>query len=501
MTQDDNNQNTPEVQEDMNELLKIRREKLFQLQSEGKDPFLNVKYDQDIHSMDIHNNFEAHEGKEVRIAGRMMTKRVMGKASFCDILDRDGRIQSYVRKDEIGEEAYAEFKKYDIGDILGIRGEVFKTQKGEISVKAHEVVLLSKSLQILPEKFHGLKDQEMRYRQRYVDLIVNPEVRETFIKRTNIIRSIRRFLDGREFMEVETPVLQTIAGGASARPFITHHNALDMDMYMRIALELPLKRLIAGGFERVYEIGRVFRNEGLSTRHNPEFTMLELYQAYTDYNGMMELTESMIKAVAKEVLGTLKVPYGDHEIDFSLPFERLTMVDAIKKYANIDFDKVETLEEARALAKEHHIEVEPRHGKGDIVSFFFEEYAEANLIQPTFIIDHPIEISHLTKKKPDKPDYTERFELFVVGREIANAYSELNDPIDQRKRFEHQEAMREQGDDEAVLIDEDFLTAMEYGMPPMGGLGIGIDRLVMLLTNASSIRDIILFPTMRPVEQ
>jgi lysyl-tRNA synthetase class 2 len=450
--------------------------------------------------MDIHNNFEAHEGKEVRIAGRMMTKRVMGKASFCDILDRDGRIQSYVRKDEIGEEAYAEFKKYDIGDILGIRGEVFKTQKGEISVKAHEVVLLSKSLQILPEKFHGLKDQEMRYRQRYVDLIVNPEVRETFIKRTNIIRSIRRFLDGREFMEVETPVLQTIAGGASARPFITHHNALDMDMYMRIALELPLKRLIAGGFERVYEIGRVFRNEGLSTRHNPEFTMLELYQAYTDYNGMMELTESMIKAVAKEVLGTLKVPYGDHEIDFSLPFERLTMVDAIKKYANIDFDKVETLEEARALAKEHHIEFEPRHGKGDIVSFFFEEYAEANLIQPTFIIDHPIEISHLTKKKPDKPDYTERFELFVVGREIANAYSELNDPIDQRKRFEHQEAMREQGDDEAVLIDEDFLTAMEYGMPPMGGLGIGIDRLVMLLTNASSIRDIILFPTMRPVE-
>lgn len=492
--------NQGEEIQDINELIRIKREKLSKLQQEGKDPFLQVQFDQNAHSKEIQDKFEEMEGKTVNIAGRMMTKRVMGKASFCDLLDRDGRIQSYVRKDAIGEEAYDEFKKYDIGDILGITGEVFRTQKGEISVKAEKVILLSKSLQVLPEKFHGLKDQETRYRQRYLDLIMNPEVKDTFLKRTAIIKSIRSFLDNREFIEVETPVLQTIAGGASARPFVTHHNALDIDMYMRIALELPLKRLIAGGFERVYEIGRVFRNEGISLRHNPEFTMLELYQAYTDYNGMMELTESMIKNICKEVLGSSVLPFGEDMIDFEKPFEKITMIDAVKKYAGVDFDSIETLEEARKIAKEHHIKFEQRHGKGDILSFFFEEYAEEKLVQPTFVIDHPIEISHLTKKKNDKPEYTERFELFVCGRELANAYSELNDPIDQRERFLHQESMREQGDDEASMIDEDFLTAMEYGMPPMGGLGIGIDRLIMLLTNSYNIREVIFFPTMKPLD-
>ena len=422
----------------------------------------------------------------------------MGKASFCDVLDRDGKIQSYVSKNDIGEESYADFKKFDIGDIVGIKGTVFKTQKEEISIKAHEVTLLSKSLQTLPEKFHGLRDQDLRYRQRYVDLIVNPDVRDTFFKRSAIIKSIRKFLDGRNYLEVETPTLQTIAGGAAARPFITHHNALDIDMYMRIALELPLKRLIVGGLERVYEIGRVFRNEGISIRHNPEFTLIELYEAFTDYKGMMDLIEEMVRTVSKEVTGDTTVTYQGTEIDFGKPFERITMLDAVKKYAGVDFSQVNTLDEARKIAKEHNIEFEDRHQKGDILNLFFEEYVEDKLIQPTFLMDHPVEISPLTKRKPDNPDYTERFELFVVGRELANAYSELNDPIDQRKRFEHQEMLREQGDDEANMIDEDFLLALEYGMPPTGGLGMGIDRLVMLLTDAPSIRDVLFFPTMKP---
>ncbi len=485
--------------EELNELLKIRREKLFNLQQAGKDPFVKVKYGVTAKSAEIHNNFEQLEGKEVAVAGRLMTKRVMGKASFCDVQDRDGRIQVYFRKNELGDEAYDEFKKLDIGDIVGVKGTVFKTQKGEISVHADSYELLTKSLQILPEKWHGLKDQELRYRQRYVDLIVNPEVKEVFLKRSAIIKSIRNFLDGREYLEVETPVLQTIAGGASARPFITHHNALDIDMYLRIALELPLKRLIVGGLSRVYEIGRVFRNEGISIKHNPEFTMLELYEAYTDYYGMMELIESLMKKVVSEVCESPLVQYGDHVIDFSKPFAKLTMIDAVKQYAGVDFDEIKTLEEAREVAKKHHIKYETRHGKGDILSFFFEEYAEKNLIQPTFLIDHPVEISHLTKRKPEKPDYTERFELFIVGREFANAYSELNDPIDQRERFKHQESLREQGDDEAVMIDEDFLLALEYGMPPTGGLGLGIDRFVMLLTNSYSIRDVLLFPTMKTI--
>ena len=485
-------------EQDLNELLRIRREKLSELQEKGKDPFKLVKYDVTHHSDDIHNNFEAMEGQIVSVAGRMMSKRIMGKASFCDVQDRQGRIQIYVRKDGIGGEAYEEFKRFDIGDIIGAKGEVFKTKKGEISIKADEVVLLSKSLQILPEKWHGLKDTDLRYRQRYLDLIVNPEVKDTFIKRTAIIKEIRKFLDGRDFLEVETPVLHTIPGGAAARPFITHHNTLDIDMYMRIALELHLKRLIVGGMERVYEIGRVFRNEGMSVRHNPEFTLLELYQAYTDYYGMMDLTENLIRTVAKNVLGTAKVTYGEHEIDLEKPFARLTMVEAVKQYANVDFDAIHTLEEAREFAKKHHIEFEERHKKGDILNLFFEEYVEKNLIQPTFIMDHPVEISPLAKRKPDKPDYTERFELFITAREFANAFSELNDPIDQRKRFEYQEELRAAGDEEANMIDEDFLTALEYGMPPTGGLGIGIDRLVMLLTNSYSIRDVLLFPTMKP---
>ncbi|HHW66199.1 MAG: lysyl-tRNA synthetase, class [Epulopiscium sp.] len=487
-------------EQDLNELLRIRREKLSELQEKGKDPFKLVKYDVTHHSEDIHKNFEAMEGQIVCVAGRMMSKRIMGKASFCDVQDRQGRIQIYVRKDGIGEEAYEEFKRFDIGDIIGAKGEVFKTKKGEISIKAEEVVLLSKSLQILPEKWHGLKDTDLRYRQRYLDLIVNPEVKDTFIKRTAIIKEIRRFLDDKDFLEVETPVLHTIPGGAAARPFITHHNTLDIDMYMRIALELHLKRLIVGGMERVYEIGRVFRNEGMSVRHNPEFTLLELYQAYTDYYGMMDLTENLIRTVAKNVLGTAKVTYGQDEIDLEKPFARLTMVEAVKQYANVDFNEIHTLEEARELAKKHHIEYEERHKKGDILNLFFEEYVEKNLIQPTFIMDHPVEISPLAKRKPDNPDYTERFELFITAREFANAFSELNDPIDQRKRFEYQEELRAAGDEEANMIDEDFLTALEYGMPPTGGLGIGIDRLVMLLTNSYSIRDVLLFPTMKPIE-
>lgn len=496
---EENVQQKEVTQEEINALIKIKREKLAELQSGGKDPFEIVKYDVTNHSVDIINEFEAYEGKEVTIAGRLMTKRVMGKAAFCDVHDRDGKIQSYVRKDVLGEEVYAEFKKMiDIGDIIGIKGEVFRTEKGEISIKAHELVLLSKSLQVLPEKYHGLKDQEVRYRQRYLDLIVNPEVKDTFKKRSQIISGIRTFLNNRDFMEVETPILQTIPGGASARPFNTHHNALDLDMHLRISLELPLKRLIVGGCERVYEMGRVFRNEGVSVRHNPEFTLLELYQAYTDYEGMMELTESLIRYLAQDILGTTTINYQGVDIDLAKPFERITMVDAVKKYAGVDFSQVKTLDEARAIAREKHVEFEERHGKGDILNLLFEEFCEHHLVQPTFLMDHPVEISPLTKKKPSDPEYTERFELFVVGREHANAYSELNDPIDQRARFEYQEKLRAAGDDEANMIDEDFLNALSYGMPPTGGLGIGIDRLVMLLTDSASIRDILLFPAMKP---
>ena len=483
------------------------------MQEAGKDPFQIVKYDVTHHSDEIRANFDALENKDVCIAGRLMSKRIMGKASFCNIQDRNGLMQSYVSKNDIGEEDYAAFKKYDIGedsykdfkrmdigDIVGIKGFVFKTKTGEISVHAKEVVLLSKSLQVLPEKFHGLKDQELRYRQRYVDLIVNPESRDTFIKRSKIITEIRRFLDAKGFLEVETPVLQTIPGGASARPFITHHNTLDIDMYCRIALELPLKRLIVGGFERVYEIGRVFRNEGISVRHNPEFTLMELYQAYTDYKGMMDITEEMFRTVAQNVLGTTKITYGGYDLDLGQPFARITMTDAVKQFTGVDFDQVKDTEEAKKIAAEKGVEFEERHVKGDILNLFFEEFVEKNLIQPTFIIDYPVEISPLTKRKPDKPEFTERFELFIVGREYGNAYSELNDPIDQRARFEYQEYLRENGDDEANMIDEDFLTALEYGMPPTGGLGVGIDRFVMLLTESVSIRDVILFPTMKTLD-
>ncbi len=493
-----NEENLQPSEAELSELLQIKRDKLFELQNSGKDPFLHVKYSVSNHSKEIHEKFEEFEGKTVSLAGRMMTKRIMGKASFFDLQDRDGKMQIYIKKDVVLDEAYAEFKKLDIGDIVGVTGEVFRTHKGEISVKAESFTLLSKSLQILPEKFHGLKDTEIRYRQRYLDLIVNPEVKEVFRKRSAIIKNIRAFLDERDYLEVETPVLQTIAGGAAARPFITHHNALDMDMYLRIALELPLKRLIVGGLERVYEIGRVFRNEGLSIKHNPEFTMLELYQAYTDYNGMMELIESMIKRVALAVNGSLKLNYQDVEIDLEKPFEKITMLEAVKKYAGIDFTSID-LEEARKLAKEHEIEVKSYEQKGDILNLFFEKYAEKNLIQPTFLMDHPVEISHLTKSKPDLPGYTERFELFIIGREFANAYSELNDPIDQRKRFLHQESLRSAGNDEANAIDEDFINALEVGMPPTGGLGLGIDRFVMLLTNTYSIRDVLFFPTMKPL--
>ena len=478
----------------------FRRDKLAALQAEGKDPFEIVKYDVTHHSSDIHNNFDELEEKEVSVAGRLMNKRVMGKASFINIQDRDGRVQGYISKNDVGEESYLAFKKFDIGDIIGIKGIVFRTQKGEISIRANEITLLSKSLKVLPEKFHGLNDQELRYRQRYLDLIMNPDVKDTFIKRSAVLREIRNYLDSKNFLEVETPVLQTIPGGAAARPFITHHNALDIDMYCRIALELPLKRLIVGGLERVYEIGRVFRNEGIDIRHNPEFTLIEIYQAFTDYHGMMDLAEGLFRTVAEKVVGSTVLNDGGYELDLGKPFERLTMVDAVKKYADVDFDKIENTEEARKIASERGIAFEERHAKGDILNLFFEEYVEKNLIQPTFITDYPVEISPLTKRKPSKPEYTERFELFIVGREYANAYSELNDPIDQRKRFEHQEAMRAAGDDEANMIDEDFLTALEYGMPPTGGIGIGVDRLVMLMTESVSIRDVILFPTMKPLD-
>ena len=482
---------------DVNEQIKNRMDKLKTLQEEGRDPFEITKYDVTNHTQDIKEHFEDFEGKEVSIAGRLMAKRVMGKASFCNVADLKGNIQLYVARDSVGEEPYARFKKFDIGDIVGVKGEVFRTQKGEMSVHVSEITLLTKSLQVLPEKFHGLTDTEVRYRQRYVDLIVNPEVRTTFMKRSQIIKEIRNFLDGRNFMEVETPMLVSNAGGAAARPFETHYNALDEDVKLRISLELYLKRLIVGGMERVYEIGRVFRNEGVDTRHNPEFTLMELYQAYTDYNGMMELAETMYRTVCEKVNGSPVVKYGDIEIDFSKPFEKITMVDAVKKYANVDFSKIETLEEARAVAKEHNIEFEERHKKGDILNLFFEEYVEEHLIQPTFVMDHPVDISPLTKKKPDAPEYTERFELFMNGWEMANAYSELNDPIDQRERFEAQDALAAAGDDEANHTDEDFLNALAYGMPPTGGIGFGIDRMVMLLTDSAAIRDVLLFPTMK----
>lgn len=486
-------------EQDMNALLKIRRDKLNELKENGKDPFQIMKYDVTAHSMEIKENYEAWEGKKVRIAGRVMSKRVMGKASFCNIADRNGNIQSYVAKDSIGEEPYKEFKKMDIGDIVGIEGEVFKTKTEEISIHAEKVILLSKSLQILPEKFHGLKDTDVRYRQRYIDLIVNPEVRDTFIKRSAVIREIRSYLDSRDFIEVETPVLVPMAGGAAARPFITHHNSLDEDLNLRISLELYLKRLIVGGLERVYEIGRVFRNEGLSVRHNPEFTLLELYQAYTDYEGMMDLVEELFKTVAQNVLGTTKINYEGTEIDLSKPFERLTMVEAVKKYAGVDFSQIKTEEEAKAVAREHHIEFEDRHKYGDIINLFFEEFCEENLEQPTIIMDHPVDISPLAKRKPENPQFTERFELFITKREMANAFSELNDPIDQRGRFMAQEELFAAGDEEANHCDEDFLCALEYGMPPTGGIGIGIDRMVMLLTDSSAIRDVLLFPTMKSI--
>ncbi len=484
-------------QQEAGQLIQVRYDKLHELQENGKDPFRITKYDVTHHSAEIKNNFENLEGQEAAVAGRMMFKRVMGKASFCNIQDLQGRIQIYVARDEIGEESYKDFKKFDVGDILGIRGTVFKTKTGEISVHAKEVTLLSKSLQILPEKFHGLTDTDVRYRQRYVDLIMNEEVKDTFIKRSKVISSIRRYLDGQGFMEVETPMLVSNAGGASARPFETHFNALNEDLRLRISLELYLKRLIVGGMERVYEIGRVFRNEGLDTRHNPEFTLMELYQAYTDYNGMMDLTENLYRYVAKEVTGSEVLTYGEHTMDLSVPFERITMVDAVKKYAGVDFNEVHTTEEARKLADEHHIEYEERHGKGDILNLFFEEYVEEHLIQPTFVMDHPIEISPLTKMKPDHPDYVERFEFFMNGWEMANAYSELNDPEDQRRRFAAQEALLAAGDEEANHTDEDFLNALCIGMPPTGGIGFGIDRMVMMMTDSPAIRDVLLFPTMK----
>ena len=485
------------AQQDVNQLLQIRRDKLASLQAEGKDPFQITKYDVTHHTADIKDYYHDLEGNEVTIAGRMMSKRVMGKASFCHVQDLKGSIQSYVARDEVGEDTYKEFKKYDIGDLIGIKGTVFKTQTGEISVHAKEITLLSKSLKSLPEKFHGLTNTDIRYRQRYVDLIMNPDVKDTFIKRSQILKEIRNFLDGRGFMEVETPMLVSNAGGAAARPFETHYNALDEDVKLRISLELYLKRLIVGGLERVYEIGRVFRNEGVDTRHNPEFTLMELYQAYTDYEGMMELTESMYRYVAEKVCGSAVISYCGTEIDMSKPFERITMIDAVKKYAGVDFNEVKTDEEAKALAREHHVEFEDRHKKGDIISLFFEEYCEDKLIQPTFVMDHPIEISPLTKKKPENPELVERFELFIYGREMANAYSELNDPIDQRERFAAQEEAFAAGDEEANHTDEDFLNALEIGMPPTGGIGYGIDRLVMLLTDSAAIRDVLLFPTMK----
>ena len=483
--------------DDINQLLKVRREKLVNLQEAGKDPFQITKCDVTHHSIEIKDHYDELEGQTVTVAGRMMFKRVMGKASFCNLRDLQGDIQAYVARDSIGEDSYKDFKKYDVGDLLAITGEVFKTKTGEISVHAQTVVLLSKSLQILPEKFHGLTDTDIRYRQRYVDLIMNPDVKDTFVKRSKVLRSVRNYLDGQGFMEVETPMLVQNAGGAAARPFETHYNALGEDLKLRISLELYLKRLIVGGMEKVYEIGRVFRNEGLDTRHNPEFTLMELYQAYTDYHGMMDLTENLYRYVAKEVTGSEILTYGEHEMDLSKPFERITMVDAVKKYAKVDFNEIKNTEEAKKIAKEHEIEYEERHGKGDILNLFFEEYVEDHLIQPTFVMDHPIEISPLTKKKPDNPNYVERFEFFMNGWEMANAYSELNDPIDQRARFEAQEALIAQGDEEANHIDEDFLNALNIGMPPTGGIGFGIDRMVMMMTDSPAIRDVLLFPTMK----
>ena len=494
-------QNNNGQEQDINQLLKVRREKLQDLQENGKDPFQITKYDVTHHSQEIKDNYDELEGKTVSVAGRMMFKRVMGKASFCNVQDLQGNIQAYVARDNIGEDSYKDFKKYDVGDILGIKGEVFTTKTGEKSIHATEVTLLSKSLQILPEKFHGLTDTDVRYRQRYVDLIMNADVKDTFVKRSKILSTIRRFLDGQGFMEVETPMLVSNAGGAAARPFETHFNALDEDLKLRISLELYLKRLIVGGMERVYEIGRVFRNEGLDTRHNPEFTLMELYQAYTDYHGMMDLTENLYRYVAKEVTGSEILTYGDKELDLSKPFERITMVDAVKKYSGVDFNEIHTLEEARAIAKEKHVEFEERHKKGDILNLFFEEFVEEHLIQPTFVMDHPIEISPLTKKKPENPDYVERFEFFMNGWEMANAYSELNDPIDQRERFKAQEELLAAGDDEANRTDEDFLNALSIGMPPTGGIGFGIDRMVMMMTNSPAIRDVLLFPTMKSIDK
>ena len=498
MAEQNNNQ---QKTQDVNQLIKVRHEKLAELQANNKNPFEITKYDVSHHSQEIKDNYAELEEKEVTIAGRMMFKRVMGKASFCNIQDLQGNIQSYVARDSIGEDAYKDFKKYDVGDILGIKGTVFTTKTGEISIHATEVTLLSKSLQILPEKFHGLTDTDTRYRQRYVDLIMNKEAKDTFIKRSQIISSIRRFLDGQGFMEVETPMLVSNAGGAAARPFETHYNALSEDVKLRISLELYLKRLIVGGMERVYEIGRVFRNEGTDARHNPEFTLMELYQAYTDYYGMMDLTENMFRTVAQEVCGTTTVPYAEEMIDLGKPFERITMVDAVKKYAGVDFDAIADTAEAKKVADEHHVEYEDRHEKGDILNLFFEEFVEEKLIQPTFVMDHPVEISPLTKRKPENPDYVERFELFIYGREMANAYSELNDPIDQRERFAAQEAAFAAGDEEANHTDEDFLNALSIGMPPTGGIGYGIDRLVMLLTNQPSIRDVLLFPTLKTLDK
>ena len=500
MAEQNNQQKKGGQQQDANQLIQVRYDKLHELQANGKNPFEITKYDVTHHSTDIKDNFESLEGHEVTVAGRMMFKRVMGKASFCNVQDLKGRIQAYVARDEIGEESYADFKKYDVGDILGIKGKVFKTQTGEISIHAQEVTLLSKSLQILPEKYHGLTDTDARYRQRYVDLIMNEDVKDTFVKRSKVISSIRRYLDGQGFMEVETPMLVSNAGGASARPFETHFNALNEDLKLRISLELYLKRLIVGGMERVYEIGRVFRNEGLDTRHNPEFTLMELYQAYTDYHGMMDLTENLYRYIAKEVTGSEILTYGEHTMDLSKPFERITMVDAVKKYANIDFNEVPDTAAAKKLAEEHHIEYEERHEKGDILNLFFEEYVEEHLIQPTFVMDHPIEISPLTKMKPEDPNYVERFEFFMNGWEMANAYSELNDPEDQRRRFEAQEKAFAAGDEEANHTDEDFLNALAIGMPPTGGIGFGIDRMVMMMTNSPAIRDVLLFPTMKSLD-
>ncbi|MCI9361963.1 MAG: lysine--tRNA ligase [Hungatella sp.] len=490
-------ENHVQTQEELNQLLKVRRDKLAELQAAGKDPFKITKFDVTVHSADVKEQYDQWEGKEVSVAGRMMSKRVMGKASFCNVQDLKGNIQSYVARDSVGEESYKDFKKMDIGDIVGLTGTVFKTKTGEISIHASSITLLSKSLQVLPEKYHGLTNTDMRYRQRYTDLIMNEDVRKTFVMRSRIISCIRRYLDDQGFLEVETPMLVSNAGGAAARPFETHYNALDENVKLRISLELYLKRLIVGGMEKVYEIGRVFRNEGLDTRHNPEFTLMELYQAYTDYYGMMDLTENMFRHVAMEVCGTTQIPYAEVEIDLGKPFERLTMINAIKKYTGIDFDEIKTTEEAKKLADEKEIHYEDRYVRGDIINLFFEEFVEEHLIQPTFIMDHPVEVSPLTKRKPDKPEYVERFELFIYGREMCNAYSELNDPIDQRERFKAQEEALAAGDEEANTTDEDFMNALEIGMPPTGGIGYGIDRLVMLLTNSPAIRDVLLFPTMK----